>query len=162
VLSARQSTNYRGQRTIILNKSDSEQALRLLRQLDGLEAPALENATHTHIMLSRPYRTPFTTLLTFIGHKPFVSMASVPWRFYRKVSADVDDIPSVGYLQHLHVGIWADHMERAALIASGGRRKAQVFMQPFTDSKAQKNQTTIREIEKLAGLDRGRPTPRAA
>ena len=41
-----------------------------------------------------------------------------------------DDIPTIGYLPHLHVGILADAMN-AAVIASEGRRRALGFMAPF-------------------------------
>lgn len=152
VLSARQSTNYRGQRTIVLDGDGSREAAALLRQLHGLDAPVLDHATHTHVMLSRPYRTPFTTLLTFIGHKPVISLATVPWRAFQKVVRGRDDIPSVGYLQHLHVGIWADQMERAVLVASSGRRMAQVFMRPFSDSAGNQNKKIIQALEKLSGM----------
>lgn len=153
VLSARQSTNYRGQRTVVLGPEDSKKAAQALRALHGIEAPVLDHATHTHLVLSRPYRTPFTLLLTFIGHKPFVSLATVPLRAFRKGVFKTDDIPTVGYLQHLHLGILVDQMERATVIASGGTRMANVFMRPFCGEAARQNASAMKALEALAGLD---------
>jgi len=152
ILTARQSTNYVGHKDIILGPSDSRLAADILRQLKGNEAPVLDNATHTHIVLSRPYRTPFTMLLTFIGHKPVVSLATVAIRGLRKRIQHVDDIPTIGYLQQLHIGILADQMERAAVIASAGRQQAQVFMRPFAGEHARTNQKAMRKLEELIGL----------
>jgi hypothetical protein len=121
VLSARQSTNYRGQRQTVLGPEDSRQ-LHLLLQRAGL--PSLAGATHSLIGLHRPYWTPFTMLLTFVGHTALGSLATVPWRAWKKYSAEAVDIPTIGYLPDLHIGIWADATERAALLASGGRRRA--------------------------------------
>lgn len=152
VLSARQSTNFKGQRTIILERAASMQVLPILRKLTGLDAPVLDHATHTHVVLSRPYRTPFTTLLTFVGHKPFASLLTVPMRALQKSFRGYDDIPTVGYLQHLHIGVLADQFERAVVVASGGRRKAQVLMQPFTDDNREGNQKCIQHLGTVAGL----------
>lgn len=152
VLSARQSTNFRGQRTLILDRETSAQAVNLLRDLDGLEAPVLEHATHTHVVLSRPYRTPFTTLLTFVGHKPFVSLATVPLRALQKKFQGYDDIPTIGYLQDLHIGVLADQLERGVVIAAEGRRSANVFMRPFTDAYGDENRKKIHALGALAGL----------
>jgi hypothetical protein len=145
VLSARQSTNFRGHRQITLGPQDSKLAAERLRTLD-VEAPVLDGATHTHIVLTRPYRTPFTLLLTFIGHPPIASLLTVPIRAWRKRFHHADDIPTIGYLQQLHVGVLADAMERAAVLASEGRRRAQIFMKPFTGRKPHP------ELEALAGL----------
>jgi hypothetical protein len=117
-------------------------------------AEALEGAEYTHVILSRPYRTPFTLLLTFIGHRPLTSLLTVAKRAFDKKMRHVDDIPSVGYLQQLHVGVLADAMERAAVVASAGRRKAQVHSAPFAGAHQRKNRAIIAEIEKLAGLTR--------
>ncbi len=155
VLSSRQSTNYRGHRQVTLGPEDSEEVARLLGGLTHREAPALRGATHTHLVLSRPYRTPFTLLLTFIGHRAVRSLATVPLRAWRKRTQHVDDIPTIGYLQHLHVGILADAMERAAVLASDGRRRAQVFMAPFSgDARQRANRDVIAQLEQLAGLTR--------
>lgn len=150
VLSSRQSTNYRGHRQVTLGPADSAALATLLRRLDGVET-VLDGAAYTHIALSRPYRTPFTFLLTFIGHKPVASLLTVPIRAWNKKFHHTDDIPTIGYLQHLHVGIWAEAFERAALLASGGRRRANVLMAPFSVAGAQDNGVTA-EIEALAGL----------
>ncbi|MEZ4460516.1 MAG: hypothetical protein R3E66_12485 [bacterium] len=152
VLTARQSTNYKGHRDLILGPADSRLAADILRQLQDAEAPVLDHATHTHIILSRPYRTPFTMLLTFIGHKPVVSLATVAIRGLRKKFQHIDDIPTIGYLQQLHIGILADQIERATVVASGGRQKAQVLMRPFSGEHAKKNRDVIRKLEELIGL----------
>ncbi len=152
ILSARQSTNYKGHRQITLGPDDSSKLLPMLRALDGLESPALEHATHTHVILSRPYRTPFTLLLTFIGHQPVKSLLTVPKRAIDKQTKHIDDIPTIGYLQHLHLGILADGMERAALIASAGKRRANIFMAPFCDDTRTANAEATAKIEELIGL----------
>lgn len=153
VLSARQSTNYRGHRQILLGPADSDALLPALRDLQHLEQQPLSGASHTAVVLSRPYRTPFTLLLTFIGHKAFTSLYTVPVRAWRKRYAHADDIPTIGYLQHLHVGILADAMERAALLASGGARRAAVLMAPFSGPRRQlDNAVAIAKIERLIGL----------
>lgn len=152
VLSARQSTNFRGQRTLILDRETSVEAAALLGELQGLEAPVLDHATHTHVVLSRPYRTPFTTLLTFVGHKPFVSLATVPLRALQKKFQGYDDIPTIGYLQDLHIGVLADQLERAVVVTSAGRRKAQVLLRPFTDDAGRANRKQIKDLESLAGI----------
>jgi len=160
VLSARQSTNYRGQKQITLGPADSERLVPLLRRLQGAEAQILDGAAYTHVGLSRPYRTPFTFLLTFIGHKPVLSLATVPARAWSKWKHHTDDIPTIGHLQHLHVGVWAEAVERAAVLASGGRRAANVLIGPFAGPARQAaNAEVLREIEALIGLD---PADRAA
>ncbi len=148
ILSARQSTNYRGQQQATLGPETSGEVASLLRELGGAE-PVLDGASHTHIVLSRPYRTPFTLLLTFIGHAPVVSLFTVPLRGLRKRFEHINDIPTIGYLQHLHLGILADGMERAALIASRGRRMANVVQAPFCDPVPS---AALRRIEELAGV----------
>lgn len=152
ILSARQSTNYRGHREVVLGPERNAELLEILGELDGIEAPPLEHATHTHVVLRQPYRTAFTALLTFIGHKPVTSLMSVPKRAFDKRVHHTNDIPTIGYLPHLHLGILADGLERAALIASRGRRKAQVFMAPFCGAPAAKNAKVIRRLERLVGL----------
>lgn len=152
VLSARQSTNYRGHEQVTLGPADSERLAAILRRLKHVE-PVLDGAAYTHVGLSRPYRTPFTFLLTFIGHKPGVSLLTVPKRAWDKRFHHADDIPTIGYLQHLHVGIWADAMERAALLASGGQRRANVLLAPFSGPERQaENASVLAEIEALVGL----------
>ncbi|MFT7518635.1 MAG: hypothetical protein ACI9MC_000767 [Kiritimatiellia bacterium] len=154
VLTSRQSTNYQGHRQVTLGPSDSRRAAEYLNKLVGMEAPVLDNAAMTHVVLSKPYRTPFTMLLTMIGHKPLISLVTVPIRMYRKKFHLKDDIPTIGYLQHLHVGILADALERATIIASGARRRAQVFMRAFSDSTSPANEVTMSRLEALAGLTR--------
>ncbi|MEC8022994.1 MAG: hypothetical protein VX223_03620 [Myxococcota bacterium] len=152
ILSSRQSTNYRGFKQITLGPDDSQRAAELLRGMQGLEAKVLDGACHTHIVLSRPYRTPFTLLLTFVGHKAFKSLVTVPVRALKKRTQFIDDIPTIGYLQHLHIGILADGMERAASLASQGRRAANIFMAPFTKSMRASQKKQIAALEKLCGL----------
>ncbi len=155
ILSARQSTNYRGHRQITLGPARSADVAELLRRLEHREAEVLEHAAYTQVVLSRPYRTPFTLLLTFIGHAPLASLATVPLRAWRKRFDHADDIPTIGYLQQLHVGILADAMERATIIASQGQRRAQVFMAPFSGAERHAdNARVIDELEALVGLDR--------
>lgn len=153
VLSSRQSTNYRGHRQVTLGPAESAELVPLLRRLRGLEGPVLEGAVCTHVGLSRPYRTPFTFLLTFIGHAPGVSLFTVPARAWNKRFHHADDIPTIGWLQHLHVGIWADAMERAAVLASGGARRANVLMAPFSGAARQaENAEVLAELERRVGL----------
>lgn len=152
VLTARQSTNFRGHRAVVVGPQDAEAVAVLLGQLQGLEARALRGASHLHVVFTRPYRTPFTLLLTFIGHKPVVSLATVPVRGLRKRFQHIDDIPTIGYLQHLHLGILADQLERAAVLASAGTRQAQVFQAPFCDGLRDQNASVLAELEALCGL----------
>lgn len=149
VLSSRQSTNFRGHRQVTLGPADSATLAGLLRGLHGAER-VLDGAAYTHVGLSRPYRTPFTFLLTFVGHEPGASLFTVPKRAWDKRFHHADDIPTIGFLQHLHVGIWAEAAERAALLASGGRRRANVLMAPF--SLQAENAAVLAEIEALVGL----------
>lgn len=152
LLIARQSTNYRGQRGIALGPADSARAAELLGALSSPDAPVLRGATHTWLVLSRPYRTAFTFLLTFIGHKPVSSLLTVPLRAWRKQTSDVTDIPTISYLQDIHLGILADGLERAAILCSGGRRQANVLQAPFCGALRQGNAATIRALEDLGGL----------
>lgn len=153
VMSARQSTNFRGHRQVSFGPEDSVRLAHVLRSLGHLDAPVLDNVAYTHVVLSRPYRTPFTLLLTLIGHKPVKSLLTVPYRALRKKFWHEDDIPSVGYLQQLHVGILADAMERAAVVASCGRRRAQVFSAPFcSEPRRKENRPMLRAIEEMCGL----------
>jgi hypothetical protein len=153
VLSSRQSTNFRGHKQVSFGPSDSASIAALLKQLDHLEAPVLDGAQATHVVLTRPYRTSFTLLLTFVGHLPFLSLLTVPWRALRKRFAHADDIPSVGYLQHLHLGILADAMERAAIIVSDGSRMAQVFQAPFSSAeRREENSAVLKQLHSMVGL----------
>ena len=152
LLTARQSTNFRGHKQVTLGPADSATAAQALRDLHGLESPVLDGATHTHIVLSRPYRTPFTLLLTFIGHLPIRSLWTVPLRGLRKKFFHEDDIPTIGYLQQLHIGILGDALERATAIASNGKRRAQVFSEPFCPEQAKANRAALGVLEGLAGL----------
>lgn len=152
VLSSRQSTNFRGHRQITLGPSRSQELHTLLSGLKGLEDKALENSSYSHLVFSRPYRTPFTFLLTFVGHLPLLSLITVPIRALRKRFQHIDDIPTIGFLQHLHRGILADAMERAAVLASSGKRRSQIFMTPFWGAFKSPNKAKIRAIERLGGL----------
>lgn len=153
VLTSRQSTNFRGHRQTTLGPEASRTAAAILRELRHLEAPVLDGAAYTHVVFSRPYRTPFTLLLTLVGHPPVVSPFTVAARAWKKRFQHADDIPSIGYLQHLHLGVLADGMERAAVVASAGRRRAQVFMAPFSGRERRaENHAAIARLEALAGL----------
>ncbi len=154
VLSARQSTNYRGHRQVTLGPKESHEIADILRRLKGLEAGVLDQASYTHIVLSRPYRTPFTLLLTFIGHRPLANLLTVPRRALNKRFKHTDDIPTIGYLQQLHLGVLADALERAVVVASEGRRGAQVFMSPFVGAAKKQNQEVIAELEAYCGLSK--------
>ncbi|MBA2665190.1 MAG: hypothetical protein H0U74_23080 [Bradymonadaceae bacterium] len=153
IVSARQSTNYRGHRQVSFGPEDSERIKHVLRSLRHLDAPVLDQAAYTHVVLSRPYRTPFTMLLTLIGHAPVASLLTVPVRAFRKRFQHVDDIPTIGYLQQLHIGILADAMERAAVVASNGQRRAQVFSAPFCSApRREDNRPMLRALEEMCGL----------
>ncbi len=152
ILSSRQSTNYRGFRQVTFGPEHSKAITDLLSGLEGLEGPALSGAAYTHIVVGRPYRTPFTMLLTFVGHKPIRNLLTVPIRALRKRFQYIDDIPTIGYLPHLHTGILADGMERATAIASSGRRRANVMMRPFSGQLARRNRALCKKLEKLVGL----------
>lgn len=152
ILTARQSTNYRGHRQVTFGPDDSARIAELLRGLRQTDGTVLDGASHTHVVLSRPYRTPFTLLLTLIGHKPLLSLLTVPLRAIRKSLFHIDDMPSIGYLQQLHIGILADAMERATVIASAGSRRAQVFSAPFCHGARAANRAVIQELEALCGL----------
>ena len=147
VLSSRQSTNYRGHRQITCGPEDSKWIARLLREM-GLPG-VLDEACMTHIVLSRPYRTPFTMLLTLVGHKPISSLFTVPMRIWNKRYRGADDIPTIGYLQDLHLGVLAESLERAAVLASGGERRANVFIGPFDKGE---HPGPVAELEKVCGL----------
>lgn len=153
VLTARQSTNFQGHRQVSFGPKDSERIAHILRSLRHLEAPVLDNAACTHIVLSRPYRTAFTLLLTFIGHKPFTNLLTIPKRALHKKFQHADDIPTIGYLQQLHIGVLADAMERATVIASNGQRRAQIFSAPFcSEPRREDNRPMLRALEELCGL----------
>ncbi len=153
VVASRQSTNFRGHRDVVFGPEDSTRVARLLRELGDRDAAVLDHATHTHVVLARPYRTAFTLLLTFVGHRPLVSLVTVPYRAAKKRLFHVDDMPSIGYLGQLHLGVLADGMERAAIVASNGKRRANVLQKPFCgDATRGRNRRVIRAIEKMAGL----------
>lgn len=152
LLSSRQSTNFKGHRATLLGPEDAPQVKTLLRKLEGLAGEVLDGASHVHLVFTRPYRTPFTMLLTLVGHLPLVSLATVPVRIWRKKLLHADDIPTIGYLQHLHMGILADAMERATVLASGDKRRAQIFMGPFCGELRRRNKSVIRQLETLGGL----------
>jgi hypothetical protein len=153
IASSRQSTNYRGHRQITFGPADSAKIAKLLRSMAGSprEQP-FDDACYTHVILSKPYRTPFTLLLTFVGHKPIRSMVSVPLRAVRKRFAQAVDIPTIGYLQHLHLGILAETLERAVVIASQGQRRAQVVQTALCPSTRARNRSAITELELMCGL----------
>lgn len=155
VLSARQSTNYRGHRTVVVGSEDSSRVAALLRVVDRTEAPVLDDASYTHLVVATPYRTPFTKLLTFIGHKAVASTLTVPLRALGKVALGRVDIPTIGYLTELHIGVLAEAMERATVVASRGQRRAQVFLEPM-DARANARDPKVRaalaELEAMAGL----------
>jgi len=153
VLSSRQSTNFKGHRQVTFGPEDSSAIAELLQQLSGPNEPVLEKSSHTHIFLSRPYRTPFTLLLTFVGHYPLISLLSVPLRGIRKQLQHIDDIPTIGFLQDLHLGILAESVERSAVIASGGKRVANVIMAPFCGPENRKaNAAVINQLSQKCGL----------
>lgn len=152
LLRARQSTNFRGQRQVTVGPERSAEVAALLRQLDGLDGPVLDGAAYTHLLLSRPYRTPFTLLLTFIGHKPLVSLLTVPLRGLRKRYQHIDDIPTIGFLPMLHLGILAEAVDKAAVVASAGRRRANVLQAPFCRENRAKNEAVLRKLEALCDL----------
>ena len=152
VLRARQSTNFRGQRQVTVGPERSTEVAALLRQLSGLDGDVLDGAAYTHLLLSRPYRTPFTLLLTFVGHKPLSSLLTVPLRGLRKRYRHVDDIPTIGFLPMLHLGILAEAVEKAAVIASDGRRQANVLQAPFCAENRAANEATLRKLEAMCGL----------
>ena len=154
VLASRQSTNCRGQRQVTLGPEDSPWLADRLRRLGHGEAPVLDGAAYTHVVLSRRYKTPFTMLLTLVGHKPILNLFTVPWRILKKRLWHQSDIPSIACLQYLHLGILADGMERAAVIASAGTRRAQVLLGPFVGEGRVENQAVIRDIGTRCGLSR--------
>lgn len=152
VLTARQSTNYRGHRQVTFGPGDSRRVADALRALDGLEAPVLDGASHTHVVLSKPYRTPFTMLLTLVGHSQLASPLTVLGRLYRKRVNHESDLPTIAFLQDLHLGLLADAMERAAVIGSAGARRAQLFQRPFCEPHRAANTRPLAALEKLCGL----------
>jgi hypothetical protein len=156
ILSSRQSTNYRGHRQLSFGPDDSKTIAGILREMAGIHSPGegavLDDAAYTHVILSRPYRTPFTLLLTFVGHKPIRSLLSVPNRALRKRFQGAHDIPTIGYLQLLHLGILADTIERAVVVASQGRRRAQIFQAPFCGEHRKQNAAAIARLERMCRL----------
>lgn len=155
IMVARQSTNFRGHRQVTFGPEDSTRFAHLLRSLRHRDAEVLDGASYTHVVLSRPYRTMFTFLLTFVGHKSLSSPWTVGQRAWRKRFEHIDDIPTIGYLQQLHVGILADAMERAAVVASDGARRAQVHSAPFcSQARQQDNKAVLHAIEEMCGITR--------
>jgi hypothetical protein len=153
ILSSRQSTNFKGHRQYSFGPQDSQEIATLLTKLKGIERPISGSAAYTHIVISRPYRTPFTMLLTFVGHAPLQSLWTVPQRALRKKYEHIDDIPTIGYLPMLHIGILADAMERAVVLASEGKRQAQIFLAPFCSAERQReNAEILNALEKRIGL----------
>ena len=150
-LIARQSTNFRGWRTVVVGGADAARAAALLRRMGTGPVPVLDGASHVHLVWSRPYRTPFTMLLTFVGHKPVRSLLGVPWRALNKRFGHVDDIPTIGFLQQLHLGVLAEAFDRAAVIASRGRARAQVHLAPLTPT-TRDGAVALAELEQLSGL----------
>ena len=84
ILSSRQSTNFRGFKQVTFGPDDAAEIRGLLSQLNGTESEPLANASHVHLVLGRPYRTPFTMLLTLVGHRAIMSPLSVAHRILRK------------------------------------------------------------------------------
>ncbi|MFT7623147.1 MAG: hypothetical protein ACI9WU_002324 [Myxococcota bacterium] len=152
VLSSRQSTNYRGFRQVTFGPDQRDKINGILQGIEGRETGVLPDSSYVHVVVGMPYRTPFTLLLTLAGHKPFLNMITVPIRALRKRFQYVDDIPTIGYLPHLHTGILAEGMERAAVIASGGKRRANAFMQPFSGAYRARNGGAAKRLEKMCGL----------
>ena len=152
VLSSRQSTNYRGHRQVSFGPDDSQTIAGIVRSMNGTEVPVLDGASYTHVILSRPYRTPFTLLLTFVGHKPVRSLMSVPARAARKRLFHETDIPTIGYLQQLHLGILADTLERGVVVASRGLRRAQIIQAPFCGRNRERNAGAIARLERMCKL----------
>ena len=152
VMSARQSTNFRGQKQVTFGPDRARELAALLARMKGVEAPVLDGASYVHVVLSRPYRTPFTLLLTLVGHKALTSPFTVALRAWNKRVHHEDDIPTIGYLQDLHLGVLGDALERATILASGDRRRAQVFHQPFCGTWREANKAVLTELETLCGL----------
>lgn len=152
ILSARQSTNFRGHREVILGPDKQAKVAEILRGLEGRVAPVLDGASYAHVVFSRPYRTPFTMLLTLVGHEALTSPFGVLARLWEKKIRHGDDIPTIGYLQHLHLGILGDAMERAAIVASKGTRRALVHAAPFSGDWRRANIQAIGALEDLCGL----------
>jgi hypothetical protein len=158
LLSSRQSTNYRGQRQVSFGPGEDAWLVSGLRNAawpkdaDRRRQRVLDGASYTHVFFSRPYRTPFTLLLTFVGHRPFRSLLTVPQRALAKRTRGAVDIPTIGYLQQLHLGILADQIERAVVVASEGTRRANVIVDPFVGAARQGNAALVAEIMKRSGL----------
>jgi len=150
ILSSRQSTNFYGQKQRTFGPEHSATVHAILAEMEG-GAP-LEGAAYTHVVLSRPYSTPFTKLLTLAGHTPVLSLLSVPWRAIRKRYFKATDIPTIRYLRWLHLGILADGLERATCVASEGGRGALVHLSPFCGAMRQKNSDQIKRLTSLCAL----------
>jgi len=153
VLVSRQSTNFFGQRQVTLGPSWSGKVEALLDALEGREGAVLRGAAHTHLWLGRPYQTPFTALLTFVGHPPLADVLTVPFRALRKGVAGHADIPSIGWLPHVHAGILSEQVSRAVALAHAGRMGVRTFLRPFVGEAAQRNAPLLSDLEKAAGLN---------
>lgn len=151
IMNSRQSTNYNGHMQRTFGPEQSREITQILRESLG-ESAALDEAAYTHITLSRAYKTPFTLLLTFAGHKPLLSLLSVPWRALKKRFLGATDIPTISYLRGLHLGILADGIERAVAIASQGARGAHVLLKPFCGEERLKNAEMIKKLTALCQL----------
>ena len=151
ILSSRQSTNFYGQKQRTFGPKDSQKLHQILTEA-GLADHSLEQASYTHVTLTRAYKTPFTLLLSFAGHKPFLSLFTVPWRGIKKRFFGATDIPTIGYLRGLHLGILADNMERAVLIASEGKRRANVILSPLCGKQRAEHKSLIDKLNKLCQL----------
>ena len=154
VMSSRQSTNFKGHQQVVFGPEHNEELTALLGQLSDRKVPVLDGAAYTTVVFTRPYRTAFTMLLTLVGHLPLASLFTVPLRILRKKFQHINDIPTIGYLQQLHLGILADAMERAAVIASGGKRRAQIHLAPFCGGSAKKNKGVIQRLLALSRITR--------
>lgn len=150
ILSSRQSTNFYGQKQRTFGPEHSERLYAILSEMEG--ASPLVGAAYTHVILTRPYSTPFTQLLTLAGHKPLLSLLSVPWRAIRKRFFKATDIPTIGYLRGLHLGILADGLERAVCVASEGTRAALVHLAPLCGSLRKANQAQVKRLTALCAL----------
>ncbi len=141
-----------GHKEVCLGPHDLPQLEAVLSRLQHRDAEVLSGGSHAHVVFCRPYRTPFTGLLTFIGHRPIRSLATVAQRAFRKWQYHEDDIPTIGYLTELHVGILAHAMERASVIASAGSRRAQVHLRPFSGAALAANEAELAPLYELCGV----------
>ena len=151
ILSSRQSTNYYGQKQRTFGPDESEKISSILKEMTDI-GELHSHVAYTHVVFTRPYRTPFTMLLTLAGHTPLLSLLSVPWRIFQKRFMGANDIPTIGYLRELHIGILADGIERAVQVASHGKRAALVHLAPFCGALKAKNKKAIKALSSLCKL----------